>query len=49
MADFVERVQAGRIAEGFLAAIADVAGPLAEYFPRGADDVNELPNRLVEI
>jgi putative membrane protein len=47
--EFVERVRAGRIAEGFLAAIGQVGDRLAEHFPRPADDTNELPNRLVEI
>jgi putative membrane protein len=49
VADFVERVRAGRIAEGFLAAIAMVGDQLAEHFPRPAGDVDELPNRLIEI
>ena len=49
VADFVARVRAGRIAEGFLAAIAVVGERLAEHFPRPADDVDELPNRLIEI
>jgi putative membrane protein len=49
VADFVERVRAGRIAEGFLAAIEVVNTRLAEHFPRPADDRDELPNRLVEI
>ena len=49
VADFVERVRAGQIAEGFLAAIALVGDRLAEHFPRRADDIDELPNRLIEI
>jgi putative membrane protein len=49
VADFVARVRAGRIAEGFLAAIAVVGLRLAEHFPRAPDDVDELPNRLIEI
>jgi putative membrane protein len=49
VADFVERVRAGKIAEGFLAAIAQVGEQLAEHFPRPAGDVDELPNRLIEI
>jgi len=49
VADFVERLRAGKIAEGFLAAIAQVGDQLAEHFPRPAGDVDELPNRLVEI
>ncbi len=49
VADFVERVREGRIAEGFLAAIGQVGDRLAEHFPRTADDTDELPNRLIEI
>jgi putative membrane protein len=49
VADFVEQVRAGRIGEGFLAAIAAVGERLAEHFPRAAEDVDELPNRLIEI
>jgi putative membrane protein len=49
VADFVQRVRAGRIAEGFLAAIEVVGTRLAEHFPGAADDRDELPNRLIEI
>jgi putative membrane protein len=49
VADFVERVRAGRIADGFLATIEAVGTRLAEHFPRAADDRDELPNRLIEI
>jgi putative membrane protein len=49
VADFVERVRAGRVTEGFLAAIGLVGDRLAEHFPRPAGDVDELPNRLIEI
>jgi putative membrane protein len=47
--DFVERVRAGRIAEGFLAVVEAVGTRLREHFPRAADDRDELPNRLIEI
>ena len=49
VADFVERVRAGRVAEGFLAAIEVVGTRLAEHFPRAPDDRDELPNHLIEI
>jgi putative membrane protein len=49
VADFVERVRAGRVGDGFLALIEVVATRLAEHFPRAADDRDELPNRLIEI
>jgi putative membrane protein len=49
VAEFVERVRAGRIAEGFLATVELVGERLAEHFPRAANDRDELPNRLIEI
>ena len=49
VADFVEQVRAGRVAEGFLATIAVVGERLAEHFPRADRDRDELPNRLIEI
>jgi putative membrane protein len=49
VADFVEQVRAGRIAEGFVAAIEVVGGRLAEHFPRAPGDPDELPNHLIEI
>jgi putative membrane protein len=49
VADFFERVRAGRVAEGFLAAIEVVGTRLAEHFPRAPDDPDELPNHLIEI
>ena len=49
VADFIERVRSGQVAEGFLAAIEVVGTRLAEHFPRAADDPDELPNRLIEI
>jgi putative membrane protein len=49
VADFVERVRAGQIADGFLG-VAEVVGKrLAEHFPRPTDDRDELPNRVIEI
>jgi putative membrane protein len=49
VADFVERVRAGRIADGFLAVVEVVEARLAEHFPRPPDDRDELPNRVIEI
>ena len=47
--EFIKNVKAGRVVEGFLAAITRCGQTLAEHFPRAADDVNELPNRLIEL
>jgi putative membrane protein len=39
----------GDAAAGFEAAIAAVGGLLAQHFPPRADNVDELPNRLIEL
>jgi putative membrane protein len=49
VAEFIERVRGGRVAEGLLAAIGTVGERLAEHFPRAPDDRDELPNRVIEI
>lgn len=49
MAHLVTEVREGRIADGMIAAIRDVGAILAEHFPRATDDLNELPDRLIEI
>ena len=36
-------------ADGMIAAVEKVGAVLAEHFPRAEDDVNELPDRLIEI
>jgi len=47
--DFITKVKAGQYVEGFLVAIDDCGSILAEHFPAQVDDVNELPDHLVEI
>lgn len=49
MADMLAHIREGRIAEGLATGIADVGAVLAEHFPRADDDVNELPDRLIEV
>jgi putative membrane protein len=49
VAAFTAAVHDGRIADGFVAAIDAVADVLALHFPRADADVNELPDRLVEL
>ncbi len=49
VADFTKRVKVGEITEGFLSAIGACGGLLAEKFPRPEGDIDELPNRLIEI
>ena len=38
-----------RMAQGMAAAVGEVGKVLSEHFPRSEDDVNELPDRLIEV
>lgn len=49
MGDMLAHIRHGRLAAGLAVGIRDVGHVLAEHFPRGADDVNELPDRLIEV
>ena len=49
MGDMLAHIRTGRVAEGLAVGIRDVGFVLAEHFPRGADDQNELPDRLIEV
>ena len=49
MADMLAEIRHGRIAEGLVAGVRDVGAILTEHFPREEDDVNELPDRLIEL
>jgi putative membrane protein len=49
MIALVDHVRTGRVAEGMAAAVAQVGAILAQNFPRSIDDVNELPDRLIEL
>lgn len=49
MADMLTHIRAGRIADGLVAGVTDVGAVLATHFPRHLDDVNELPDRLIEV
>jgi putative membrane protein len=42
-------IRAGRIADGMVAAVAQVGQVLALHLPRAIDDSDELPNRLIEV
>jgi len=42
-------VKDGRVADGIVAAIERVGMVLAEHFPRTADDINEIPDKLIEL
>lgn len=49
MADMLTHIREGRMADGLAAGISDVGALLAEHFPRHENDVNELPDRLIEV
>ena len=49
MGDMLAEIRKGRIAEGLAVGVRDVGHVLAEHFPRGDEDDNELPDRLIEI
>ncbi len=46
---FILEVREERIADGFISAIESCGEVLAQHFPHTADDIDELPNHLVEI
>ncbi len=47
--DMLAEIRKGRIAEGLAVGVRDVGHVLAEHFPRGREDDNELPDRLIEV
>ena len=49
MGDMLVHIRKGRVAEGLAVGISDVGHVLAEHFPRGHDNENELPDRLIEV
>ena len=49
VAGLTSKIAAGRAADGFVATIDECATHLAEHFPPGAINRNELPNAIVEL
>ena len=49
MAALLVEVKAGRPSDGIVAAIHEVGKVLAEHFPRSATDINEIPDKLIEL
>jgi putative membrane protein len=49
MTALLVEVKQGRPGDGIVAAIERVGGVLAEHFPRSAADVNEIPDKLIEL
>ena len=49
MAAMLVHIREGRIGDGLVAAIGKVGEVLAEHFPLAEGDINELPDRLIEV
>lgn len=49
MAALIAEVRQGRVADGMVAAVGQVGAILAAHLPRADDDVDELPDRLIEL
>lgn len=49
MTALIRDVREGRPADGIVAAIECVGAVLAAHFPRSADDLNEIPDSLIEL
>ena len=49
MGDMLAEIKDGRIAQGMATGVRDVGFVLAHHFPRGENDTNELPDRLIEV
>lgn len=49
MAAMLGHIRQGRVADGMIAAVDRVGAILAEQFPRNDNDINELPDRLIEV
>lgn len=49
MTALLVEVREGKVAEGICAAIERVGTVLSQHFPRSADDLNEIPDKLIEL
>jgi putative membrane protein len=49
MTALLVEVKQGRVGDGMVAAIGRVGAVLAEHFPRSATDINEIPDKLIEL
>lgn len=47
IADLIEAIKSGRAADGLMAAVRRVGRILAEHAPPRADDMDELPNKVI--
>ena len=49
MVDLLAGIKADDTAGGIVAAVGSIGGVLAEHFPKDGDDVNEIPDKLIEL
>ncbi len=49
MAALIDAIRADRPGEGLAEAVRQVGAVLAPHFPRAHEDINELPDRLIEL
>ena len=49
MAALLTEVKAGRPGEGIVAAVSLIGAVLSEHFPRDSADMNEIPDKLIEL
>jgi putative membrane protein len=49
MIALIDHVKAGRPGEGMAEAVRQMGKVLAEHFPKGSENPNELPDRLIEL
>jgi len=49
MVALIDNVRAGQPGKGMAEAVAQMGIVLAEHFPKGTDNPNELPDRLIEL
>jgi putative membrane protein len=49
MIALIDNLREGRAGEGMAEAVRQMGVVLAEHFPKGSENPNELPDRLIEI
>jgi putative membrane protein len=49
MIAMIDNLRGGRPGEGMAEAVRQMGAVLAEHFPKGSENPNELPDRLIEI
>jgi putative membrane protein len=49
MVALLDHVKAGNPGQGVAAAVAQMSVVLAEHFPKGSENPNELPDRLIQL